>query len=193
MTGYSKEESLSKNPRLFESGNQPEAYYANLWSTISAGKVWQGEAVNKRKDGTTYTEEMTITPLTRQVEDRRHQGRESLAPGRAQPELKNGAYQRQPGLFGYSRFDSAELSRGGATRDGLIAVATADDPTCLDLAILKRPGRFDRVVQFRNPDGPAPRVRRQRIARHARSESWLYSSGRCVHQLPNLIQSTGGL
>ena len=31
-------------------------------------------------------------------------------------------------------------------------VATANDPTCLDPAILKRPGRFDRVVQFRNPD-----------------------------------------
>jgi len=31
-------------------------------------------------------------------------------------------------------------------------VATANDPTCLDPARLKRPGRFDRVVQFRNPD-----------------------------------------
>ena len=31
-------------------------------------------------------------------------------------------------------------------------VATANDPTCLDPAILKRPGRFDRVVQFRNPN-----------------------------------------
>jgi diguanylate cyclase (GGDEF)-like protein/PAS domain S-box-containing protein len=63
MTGYSREESLGKNPRLLESGNQPEAYYANLWSTVSSGNVWQGEAVNKRKDGTTYTEEMTITPV----------------------------------------------------------------------------------------------------------------------------------
>jgi ATP-dependent 26S proteasome regulatory subunit len=34
----------------------------------------------------------------------------------------------------------------------VIVVATANDPTCLDPAILKRPGRFDRVVQFRNPD-----------------------------------------
>ena len=35
-----------------------------VWSTISSGKVWQGEIVNRRKDGTTYTEEMTITPVT---------------------------------------------------------------------------------------------------------------------------------
>jgi len=67
MTGYSKEEVLGKNPRLLKSGEQPEAYYAKLWSTISSGKVWQGEIVNRRKDGTTYTEEMTITPIAQNV------------------------------------------------------------------------------------------------------------------------------
>jgi len=64
MTGYSREEALGKNPRLLKSGEQAEGYYAKLWSTISSGKIWQGEVVNRRKDGTTYTEEMTITPVT---------------------------------------------------------------------------------------------------------------------------------
>lgn len=41
---------------------------------------------------------------------------------------------------------------GVGTQNGVIVVATANDPTCLDAAILKRPGRFDRVVQFRSPD-----------------------------------------
>jgi hypothetical protein len=41
---------------------------------------------------------------------------------------------------------------GVGSQDGVIVVATANDPTRLDPAILKRPGRFDRVVQFRNPD-----------------------------------------
>jgi hypothetical protein len=41
---------------------------------------------------------------------------------------------------------------GVGSQDGVIVVATANDPTCLDPAILKRPGRFDRVVQFPNPD-----------------------------------------
>ncbi|MGO9370179.1 MAG: EAL domain-containing protein [Terriglobales bacterium] len=63
MTGYTKEEVLGKNPRLLKSGDQLERYYAELWSTISSGKVWRGEIVNRRKDGTTYTEEMTITPV----------------------------------------------------------------------------------------------------------------------------------
>ncbi len=69
MTGYSKQEVLGKNPRLLKSGDQSESYYADLWSTISSGNVWQGEIVNKRKDGTKYTEEMTITPVTRDSAD----------------------------------------------------------------------------------------------------------------------------
>ncbi len=67
MTGYSNQEIVGKNPRLLKSGEQPDSYYAKLWSTISSGKVWQGEIVNRRKDGTTYTEEMTITPVTQET------------------------------------------------------------------------------------------------------------------------------
>ncbi len=69
MTGYSEEEVLGKNPRILKSGEQPESYYAQLWSAISSGKVWHGEIVNRRKDGTTYTEEMTITPVIQRFGD----------------------------------------------------------------------------------------------------------------------------
>jgi diguanylate cyclase (GGDEF)-like protein/PAS domain S-box-containing protein len=65
LTGYNQEEALGKNLRLLKSGEQSESFYAKLWSTISSGKVWKGEIVNRRKDGTTYPEEMTITPVTR--------------------------------------------------------------------------------------------------------------------------------
>ena len=53
---------------------------------------------------------------------------------------------------------------GVGTRDGIIVVATANDPTCLDPAILKRPGRFDRVVQFRNPDADLRREYYSRLS-----------------------------
>jgi len=53
---------------------------------------------------------------------------------------------------------------GVGTQDGVIVVATANDPTCLDAAILKRPGRFDRVVQFRNPDPDLRREYYQRLS-----------------------------
>ena len=52
---------------------------------------------------------------------------------------------------------------GVGTQDGVIVVATANDPTCLDPAILKRPGRFDRVVQFRNPDASLRRQYYERL------------------------------
>jgi ATP-dependent 26S proteasome regulatory subunit len=53
---------------------------------------------------------------------------------------------------------------GVGTQDGVIVVATANDPTCLDAAILKRPGRFDRVVQFRNPDADLRREYYRRLS-----------------------------
>jgi hypothetical protein len=53
---------------------------------------------------------------------------------------------------------------GVGTADGVIVVATANDPTCLDPAILKRPGRFDRVVQFRNPDADLRRQYYRRLS-----------------------------
>jgi ATP-dependent 26S proteasome regulatory subunit len=40
---------------------------------------------------------------------------------------------------------------GVATGEGIVTVATANEPTILDPAVLKRPGRFDRVVHFPNP------------------------------------------
>ncbi len=67
MTGYNEQEVVGKDPRILKSGEQPEIYYAELWSTISSGKVWKGEIVNRRKDGTSYPEEMTITPIVQNV------------------------------------------------------------------------------------------------------------------------------
>ena len=63
LTGYSSDEVLGKNPRLLKSGKQDGGFYTNLWATITSGKVWHGEVVNRKKDGSLYTEEMTITPM----------------------------------------------------------------------------------------------------------------------------------
>ncbi len=63
LTGYTAQEVLGKNPRLLKSGKQDDATYQNLWRTISSGHVWGGQLINRRKDGSLYPEEMTITPL----------------------------------------------------------------------------------------------------------------------------------
>lgn len=63
LTGYSKEEVYNKNPKLLKSGVHDEEFYNDLWKTIKSGKNWHGELINKRKDGSFYNEEMTITPV----------------------------------------------------------------------------------------------------------------------------------
>ncbi|MBI4776205.1 MAG: response regulator [Deltaproteobacteria bacterium] len=63
VTGYTKAEALGKNPRILKSGRQDQTFYSELWQTISRGKTFQGRMVNKRKDGTLYTEDATISPV----------------------------------------------------------------------------------------------------------------------------------
>jgi len=63
LTGYSLSEVIGQNPRILKSGVQTPEFYKNLWDIILSGRVWQSELVNKRKDGSLYVEEETITPL----------------------------------------------------------------------------------------------------------------------------------
>ena len=64
LTGYTVEDSIGLNPRdLVYSGFQDQSFYNGMWDTITNGDVWEGQLINKRKDGSYYTEQMTITPL----------------------------------------------------------------------------------------------------------------------------------
>ncbi|MGA7726745.1 MAG: PAS domain S-box protein [Opitutaceae bacterium] len=64
LSGWSLAEAVGRNPRdLLKSGRHEPAFYRQMWEVITAGRVWKGELINQRKDGTPYTEEMTITPL----------------------------------------------------------------------------------------------------------------------------------
>ena len=62
-SGYSREELLGKNHRIIKSDIHTPEFYQNMWSTISEGNVWQGETCNKRKDGSLFWVESTITPF----------------------------------------------------------------------------------------------------------------------------------
>ncbi|MFI5337215.1 MAG: PAS domain S-box protein, partial [Opitutales bacterium] len=65
LTGYTAAEAIGRNPRdLVRSGRHDAEFFRDLWETILAGRIWRGLIVNRRKDGTLYTEEQTITPLT---------------------------------------------------------------------------------------------------------------------------------
>ncbi len=63
ITGYTRAEALGQNPRVLKSGKHGEEFYREMWATLSAGQVWSGHLVNKRKDGTLYEEDATISPV----------------------------------------------------------------------------------------------------------------------------------
>lgn len=63
ISGYARESVIGANPRFLKSGKHPDAYYKEMWNTISQGAVWSGRLINKKKDGTLYEEEATISPI----------------------------------------------------------------------------------------------------------------------------------
>ena len=63
VTGYSKEEAIGQNPRILQSGKQDALFYQEMWKTLTSGKAWRGHLINKKKNGTLFEEEVSITPV----------------------------------------------------------------------------------------------------------------------------------
>jgi PAS domain S-box-containing protein len=63
LTGYETCEVIGQNPSFLKSGVQKEEFYTELYQVLHTGKVWSSEIINRRKDGTLYPEEQTITPV----------------------------------------------------------------------------------------------------------------------------------
>ncbi|WP_227842225.1 sensor domain-containing diguanylate cyclase [Vreelandella zhuhanensis] len=63
ITGYSREELVGKTPAVIQSGMTPHMVYQDMWKTLRAGDVWQGELLNRRKNGELYWDSEIITPV----------------------------------------------------------------------------------------------------------------------------------
>ena len=63
ISGYSREELIGKNHRIFNSGNQPKEYWRAMFKTICNGEVWHDEVKNLKKDATPYWLDTTIVPF----------------------------------------------------------------------------------------------------------------------------------
>lgn len=63
LTGYKMSESIGRNLRVLQAPESDLAAYDHIWETIQSGRVWQGELISTRKDGSSYFEEQTITPV----------------------------------------------------------------------------------------------------------------------------------
>ncbi len=72
VTGYTRDEVLDRNPGFLKSGQIPDTVYKELWETIEAGREWQGELCNKRKNGEIYWDEVSIIPIRSADGETRH-------------------------------------------------------------------------------------------------------------------------
>jgi PAS domain S-box-containing protein len=64
LTGYQATDAIGRNPRMWKSDQTPIATYRQMWSALISGEIWQGELVNRRKDGMLYDAALTVAPLT---------------------------------------------------------------------------------------------------------------------------------
>ncbi len=62
VSGYSAQEVLGCNPRMLQSGLTPKEVHADMWASLGQGRPWQGEVVNRRKNGQAYTQSVSIYP-----------------------------------------------------------------------------------------------------------------------------------
>jgi len=63
ISGYSRAELLGQNHRIVKSGLHDAEFYRGIWRSIASGQIWQGNICNRRKDGSLYWVESTITPF----------------------------------------------------------------------------------------------------------------------------------
>ena len=63
VSGFELHEVIGKTPHILKSGQTSAQTYQDMWSKIRIGQTWQGELINKRKDGSIYTEKAMIYPV----------------------------------------------------------------------------------------------------------------------------------
>lgn len=67
ISGYSKEELIGKNHRIINSGVHSPEFFADMWKTISTGKIWRGDVCNRAKSGHLYWVGTTIVPFLNEI------------------------------------------------------------------------------------------------------------------------------
>lgn len=63
LSGFSKQELIGKNPKIFGSGKHSRKFWDKMWQTISSGKVWFGDVEDKKKNGEPFYSQLLISPI----------------------------------------------------------------------------------------------------------------------------------
>ncbi len=72
VTGYTSGEVVNKNMRILRSAETPQEVYDQLWNTILAGKIWQGELRNRKKNGELFWGSLSIAPVKNEAGELTH-------------------------------------------------------------------------------------------------------------------------
>ena len=64
ISGYTRDEVIGRNPRFLKSGAQDEEFFRKMWEELASNGYWRGRLLNRRKDGTQYTQDSTISRVT---------------------------------------------------------------------------------------------------------------------------------
>lgn len=59
-TGYALRDVVGKKPDILKSGRHEPSFYRNMWQTLTDGRIWRGQIINKKKNGALYTEDAVI-------------------------------------------------------------------------------------------------------------------------------------
>jgi len=63
VSGWSREDAVGQTPRILRSGVHDQAFYERMWRELTGGRAWHGRIVNRRRDGTLFHEDATISPV----------------------------------------------------------------------------------------------------------------------------------
>ena len=63
ISGYDRADAIGQNPRMLQSGLTPPETHREMWETVTKGRVWRGEFINRRRDGEIFIESAIVTPV----------------------------------------------------------------------------------------------------------------------------------
>jgi two-component system, cell cycle sensor histidine kinase and response regulator CckA len=158
ITGWGRAEVLGRRPGLLRSGSHGEAFYRELWRTISSGQVWRGRFVNRTKDGRLFTEDASIAPVL----DARGEIRNYVAVKRDVTE----ELARQESLSQTQRLETVGRLAGGVAHDfnNLLTVIQSCGESLRRATGRGQPVAGDDVEQINQAAGRASELTRQLLA-----------------------------